>query len=86
MSLDTRAKRASSIRFLLPFIPVLPIADGSIDEADRRLMLWSYAWGIVEEGSLVDMWQSGFNVGRHVIHKDMKSTPNWRLAKMRVRH
>ena len=41
--LDTRSKRASSVQILAPWMlaPVLP--DGSIAQADRQHIAWSYS-------------------------------------------
>lgn len=43
MAVDTRRKRASLIGRGLPFRITLPLADGSIDQGDRRHLLGLYA-------------------------------------------
>ena len=36
MAIDTRAKRQSAHRVANPFARILPLADGTIDQADRQ--------------------------------------------------
>ena len=42
MPLDSRDKRAAAISFGIPFIVIAPLADGSIDAADRAMMAHAY--------------------------------------------
>jgi hypothetical protein len=43
MAVDTKAKRMSADNFCNPFDYVLPIPDGSIDQADRQHLLGLYS-------------------------------------------
>lgn len=49
--MNTRARRASAIGLILPFIMHLPIADGAITEPDRQHLSHLYS-GIALDGSL----------------------------------
>ena len=42
MPLDSRDKRAAAISFGIPFIVIAPLADGSIDAADRAMIAHAY--------------------------------------------
>lgn len=50
--LDSRSKRASSMRLLLPFVLALPLADGAIAQADRQHTVCDYS-GILAGASQV---------------------------------
>lgn len=43
MSVDARAKRASSVQVLAPYILAPPAPDGTIGAGDRQHIAWSYA-------------------------------------------
>ncbi len=43
MAIDNRDKRASALRFMLPWmLPLLPLADDDIDEGDRAQVAGVY--------------------------------------------
>lgn len=43
MAVDNRSKRASSVGILLPFVLAPPLPDGTIAQADRQHIAWSYS-------------------------------------------
>ena len=42
MAIDSREKRAAAISAGIPFIVITPLADGSIDAADRQMVVDVY--------------------------------------------
>ena len=49
MAIDTENKRRSAVQNALPFLAVLPVADGSLNQADRQHVSWLYR-GILAAG------------------------------------
>ena len=52
-NLDSRSKRASSVGILLSFILALVLPDGTIAQADRQHIAWSYSG--IEAGGRADL-------------------------------
>ena len=46
--LDNRSKRASSVQIMMTPIMALPLPDGTISQADRQHIVWTYS-GISSE-------------------------------------
>ena len=43
MAIDTENKRRSALHCGPPFLPMFPVADGTIAQADRQTATWQYA-------------------------------------------
>jgi hypothetical protein len=52
MAMDTRSKRSSALLLRLPFKRSLPLADGTIDQADRQATARGYA-GILAAAPII---------------------------------
>jgi len=55
-NLDSRSKRASSVGILLSFILALVLPDGTIADADRQHIIWTYS-GIAATAAVTPTWR-----------------------------
>lgn len=55
MAINTRNKRFSLLGLAVPMMAVLPLADGTIIQADRQQFAYSYAGLLFDESNLVTL-------------------------------